>query len=110
MIERGIERVRVGERRKTTLRFLALVGVLNVIYLVGYIIPMEFLRSRAVRGRRRPRAGRTSPTASAVRARPSCGVADGPIPTGTNSIHLDPNGRLIVPQGATLPTLVRHAR
>lgn len=111
LIERGIDEVRVGSKRKTALRFLALVGVLNVIYLGGYILPMQFFELKAgawpadTQSRSYFTNGMCGDGTSFA-----CGVDNGPIPTGTGSIHLDPNGSLVVPPGATLPVLVRHAR
>jgi hypothetical protein len=45
--ERGIDRVATGERNRTGLRFLALVGCLNAVYLLGLEIPMQFFALRA---------------------------------------------------------------
>jgi hypothetical protein len=111
LIERGIDEVRVSARTKTALRFVALVGVLNVIYLAGYILPMQFftLKSGPWPADTQTRSYFTNGLCGEGTTF-ACGVDNGPIPSGTNSIHLDPNGRLVVPEGASLPTLVRHAR
>jgi hypothetical protein len=40
IVERGIDRLRVGVKRKALLRFLALVAIGNVFYVVGYDGPL----------------------------------------------------------------------
>ena len=45
--ERGLSHVRLGAGSKTFLRYLALVGILNVVFLVGYSIPAMLLQTQA---------------------------------------------------------------
>jgi hypothetical protein len=49
IVERGVDRLHVGIRRKALLRFLALVAIGNLIYLVGYDGPIA-LWTRATAG------------------------------------------------------------
>ena len=44
--ERGIERVPGSGRKQNTLRFLALVGIINVTYLVAYMLPWNLMGPR----------------------------------------------------------------
>lgn len=41
IVERGIDRLRVSERRRTTVRFLALAGVLHLSGLLLFVLPMN---------------------------------------------------------------------
>jgi hypothetical protein len=107
LVERGIDKVRTTPKRKQLLRFIALVGVLNVIYLIGYVMPMWYftIKSDPWPADTQGRSYFTNGLCGAGTTF-ACGVQGGPIPVGTNSIHLDPNGKIIVPQGLQLPTEV----
>jgi hypothetical protein len=63
--ERGVDELRVSRRARTSLRFLAIVGIINVLMLVTYNLPMQWLRT-PIRGPRTSRSVRISPTGSVV--------------------------------------------
>jgi hypothetical protein len=101
--ERGVDEVRRNPRSKSWLRFLALVGITNVLYLAFYNIPHSFF------------AIHSSPWPKDVTSRSYftnglCGpgteyACPGPgIPINRpNSIHVGPNGELVVPAGVEIP-------
>jgi hypothetical protein len=47
IVERGIDRVRTTARRRTVVRYLALAGICNGIYLFGYNLPTNFVALHA---------------------------------------------------------------
>jgi hypothetical protein len=47
LAERGIDRVRVGAKRKTWIRYFALVGMVNLVLLFGYSIPVQLWQLHA---------------------------------------------------------------
>jgi hypothetical protein len=101
--ERGIERVRATSRQKTVLRFLALTGMLNVLFLVSYFVPMQFFALHADRfpkdilNRSYLTNGMCGPGTSYACAGPGI-----PIPR-VNSAHVGPDGRLVAPPERQLP-------
>jgi hypothetical protein len=97
--ERGIDRVGVAGTKKTGLRFLALVGICNLIFVL-YMIPVAIAGLYA------------SPWPEDITTRSyfmdgicgpgtpyACSGPGIPIPR-RNSAHLDPEGRLLRPVGA----------
>lgn len=114
--ERGIDELRVGTKKRNGLRFLALVGVLNVIFLLVYNIPMNIFglhagewpadiqnRSYFTNGLCGPRSAGVVP---ADDPRPGTDYAcPGPnVPLNRRgSVHLNPAGELVVPPGGELP-------
>jgi hypothetical protein len=47
LAERGVDRIKATPRQKTGLRFVALVGLLNVMYLGLYTLPNQFFNIKA---------------------------------------------------------------
>lgn len=43
IVERGLDRLKVGSARKTLMRFLAICGIVNVLYLLCYNLPNAFI-------------------------------------------------------------------
>lgn len=94
LVERGTERLRTGPRRQTFLRYLALSGALNIIFLVGYNVPIQLFALHA------------APWPQDILDRPyftngicgpgttyECSSPNVPIPRD-NSQHVDPQGQL----------------
>ena len=109
--ERGIEELRISERKKTGLRFLSLVGICNVVFLVGYNIPIQFFALHAdpwpqdLVKRSYLSNGLCGPgTAKWVEEHARDGEYACPGPTvpipRPDSVHLTPEGRLHVPTGS----------
>ncbi len=102
--ERGINEVRVSPRARTGLRFLALCGIVNVIYLVTYMVPWNVFSlnsdswPRSIADKSFLVGGnRCGPTTTY--ACPGPGV---PIPR-PDSVHIGPTGELVVPSGTKRP-------
>lgn len=97
IVERGIERVRGSARKKTFLRFCALVGVITVITFAFYEIPMWMTTMHAhdwpqdIRNRSYLTDGICGPGTDY--ACPGRGV---PIPR-PDSVHVTPGGKSLVP-------------
>lgn len=97
LVERGIEDVRGGEKKKLALRFLALFGAVNVLYLGLYNIPMSAVVMHNTSW---------SPGVEKVTYMNdylcgsgtsfACATKNTPIPWKT-SAHVAPDGRLIKP-------------
>jgi hypothetical protein len=96
-VERGLENLKGSPRQKSALRFLALLGVCNVIYLGLYNVPMQWfgVRTKApvpdVLNRSYILNGICGPGTTF-----SCPGGDIPIPR-PGSRHVDPTGRLVGP-------------
>jgi hypothetical protein len=104
IVERGIDEVRVSTRTKAWIRWAALVGVINLITLVTYNIPMAFLG-----------AAFSSPWPEDIVKRSyfvnqicgpgtdyACPGPGVPIPR-RGSAHLNPEGELVVPDRQCWP-------
>lgn len=101
--ERGIDRVRGSLLKREGLRLLAIMGLCNVIFMVGYNIPLNFF---AIHGDSWPKDilkrsyltdGLCGPSTSYA-----CPGPDVPIDR-PHSVHLGPAGQLVIPRGARLP-------
>lgn len=101
--ERGIEKTTLSPRMKTGVRFLALTGVCNLIFLFLYNVPIQFfaLRSdpwpRDITSRSYLMNGLCGPGTTYA-----CSEPDIPTPRG-NSVHVAPDGTLIVPPHVKFP-------
>jgi hypothetical protein len=103
--ERGIDRLRLTDRRRMFVRFLALVGAMQALFFLLYNLPVALLvgpHSAAWPADLQRRSYLTDYLCGAGtdRACPAPGI---PGWRGNNTIHIDPGGRLIVPLGVHLP-------
>jgi hypothetical protein len=95
--ERGLESLRVSPRLRSALRFFAILGIINVIYLGLYNIPMQWFGVRTsapvpdVLNRSYIMDGICGPGTTYA-----CPGPDVPIPR-PNSKHVDLNGHLVGP-------------
>lgn len=102
LMERGIEHIRGGERKRTGLRMLACVGIVNVAFL-AYNIPAAFLGLYAdewpedIVKRAYFTTGYCGPTTAFA-----CPGPDVPIHR-PGSAHVGPDGELVVPPGVKIP-------
>ena len=109
-VERGIDRIRVGgAKTKTFIRFLALTAIVNVLFLVFYNLPLGLVSlhstwSRDDQSRSYFTEGMCGP--GTTYACPSSSV---PV-SYPGTVHLSPNGKLVVPRGARLPVEVPWQR
>ena len=101
--ERGLERLGASSRRKTAIRFLALLGIFNVAYLTTYTVPMALIAAHSDAW---PRAIQQRSDLTDLVCGPgtnyACPNPALPAPQ-KNSAHFNPAGRLIVPKGRQLP-------
>jgi hypothetical protein len=104
LAERGLERLRVQGKRRTGVRFLALVGIYNIAFLAFYNIPAAVQGLWAspwpqdILERRYLTNGLCGPGTDY--ACPGPGL---PI-NRPDSVHVSPDGRLVVPEGTKLPS------
>ncbi len=100
--ERGIERVQGSGLKREGIRVLALAGVLNVIFLVGYNIPIQYFGAHSdpwpedIQNRSYLTDGLCGPSTNYA-----CPAPDVPIPR-PNSAHIAPDGQLVRPPGVNL--------
>jgi hypothetical protein len=101
--ERGLDKIKVGQRQKTFIRFLAITGALNVLFLAFYSVPIQIWQVHPG----------TYPTAVQERSYymdEVCGAGtdyacpgpDVPISRRCDSFHMGPDGKLRGP-GVTGP-------
>jgi hypothetical protein len=96
--ERGLSELGGSERRKTLLRFLALAGVLNMIYLFTYFLPWQLFSlnsdpwPKSIAGKSYMRAGYDCGAETAY----ACPGPDIPVPR-PHSIPVGPKGDLVRP-------------
>jgi Spirocyclase AveC-like len=109
--ERGAAELRAGTRSRTLVRFLGLVGVLNLVFLAGYSIPIQLWQlhpgpwPKSVQERSYLVNGICG--AGTTFACPGPGIAS---PRADRSIHVGPNGQLAVPRGTVIPREVPFAK
>lgn len=107
--ERGISNVKVSQKKRNGLRFLAMWGVMNIAYISLYNLPVAMV------GGLHPDTFPEDIQKRSYFVQQVCGEGTGyacpgeavPLQHG-NSAHLDENGRLIVPEGVKLPTSVPY--
>ena len=106
-VERGCERLGAGFRTGA-MRCLAVVGAANTILFAAYNIPMNYL---AIIGPGwAPAVLEKSYFTNGVCGDGSSYACPGgavPMAVGKYQIHLGPDGRLVVPEGSSLPRLVK---
>jgi Spirocyclase AveC-like len=108
IVERGITQLKAGTRTKLLLRFLALLAGCQLIFLLVLNVPVALFMAThpgpfpADLQRRSYLMGGLCGDGT-DRACPGPGI---PLPHGLDTIHLSPDGQLVVPPGSTLPTLI----
>jgi Spirocyclase AveC-like len=108
--ERGAGELRLGAKQRTLVRYLALVGILNVVFLAIYNVPIQVWALHAS----------TWPKAAQERSyitHGMCGAGTDYACTNSrvafarkNAVALRPNGTLYVPPGVRLPQVVPLSR
>jgi hypothetical protein len=111
LVERGIDKLRVGSAGQTALRFLAIAGAVHLILFLGYNLPNSWIGAHS-RPWPKDLVKRSYFTdyicgQGTDNACPGPGV---PLTRGNGSARLGPNGQLVVPAGTQLPKLVPFDR
>ncbi|WP_433715046.1 spirocyclase AveC family protein [Nocardia sp. CA-084685] len=109
-VERGLERIQGGAVKQQATRFLAIFAACSLFFFVFYNLPAQWFAMHA------------DPWPEDVQKRSYfdmgiCGEGTGrlcpdpvlPIP-GKNTGYIDPEGRLVLPEGAELPEVVPFER
>ncbi|WP_427925111.1 spirocyclase AveC family protein [Streptomyces sp. cg40] len=105
LAERGIDRIKVSDRKKTFIRLLSLTGAISTIMAVGYMLPYQFFGTHAA----------ATPSSICSKSYFTTGLAgpgttlgcpnpQEPLPMNGKSARIGPDGKLYVPGTATLPT------
>lgn len=109
-VEKGVDRVRVGPKGNLALRFLAVYGALNAIMIVTYNIPQQWFNlhsspwPKSIQERSYFTQGICGPETDY-----ECFNTNIPM-QGRGSSHVSPQGKLVVPDGATEPEPVEFTR
>ncbi len=107
LAERGIDQVRVSGKKKTGLRFLALAGICNFLFLFAYNVPIQFFVIHqanwpsSISNRSYLTDNLCGPGTTYI-----CSGKYVPIPIGNGSAHVTPTGSLFLPAGSKLPATV----
>lgn len=107
LAERGTDSIRAPAGRKSLLRFLAIFGIFNVAVLACYNIPTAIIaaNSTAWPADVQKRSYLTDRVCGQGTGR-ACPGPNVPISRGASSIHLGPNGQLVLPDGTPAPNIV----
>jgi hypothetical protein len=112
LAERGIGEMNLSTRRKTALRFLAIVAAMNLCYL-GYIVAFNFM---GLKGHEWPADIQKRSYMTAHLCGPDSGQAcpspSLPVPR-QGGVHFDQHGKLVIPEGVPPPgseTLTEFAK
>jgi hypothetical protein len=107
IVERGIDRLKVGGGWKTFLRFLAIAGAVHLILFLGYNLPNSWMgaHSRPWPKALQERSYLTDGICGAG-TRNACPGPGIPLTRGNDTAHLSSSGKLVVPPGVTLPRTV----
>jgi hypothetical protein len=107
--ERGIDKLRVGARAQGWLRFFAISGAVTTIFFLGYHLPNALF---SLEGGAWPQSVQQRSYFTSGLCGPGTGTAcpgpDIPIARGERSLHVGPDGRLVIPRGAVVPHLVQQ--
>jgi hypothetical protein len=100
--ERGASRLGFGGKQRTLTRFLAVVGILNVSFLITYSLLTQAwnLHSGDWPRDAQERSYLTNGLCGAGTSY-SCGGSSVSIPRAGKSVHIGPDGKLVVPRGTT---------
>lgn len=96
LVERGLDRVKVHGWRRTGIRFLALLGVANVIWLLGYNIPSIIINLHQSNWPKDFETSYLNPGLCGPGTEYACPGPEIPI-NRPNSIHIDPDGNAVMP-------------
>jgi hypothetical protein len=117
LADRGVESLKVSDRRKSLLRALAMIGFLNVLFFVLYNVANTWTATRMADW---PiDLQKRSYLTNGLCGEGTDQMCPGPaVPQFRNnnqdpnggSAHLDPNGNLVVPPNSTLPNVVPFDR
>jgi hypothetical protein len=100
LAERGLAEVKAGRKQRTLIRYLALVGVVNVAMFFSYSLLVQFwnLHGGAWPKAAQQRSYLTNGICGAGSSY-SCAGTSAAIPVVGKSAHVGPNGSLVVPPG-----------
>jgi hypothetical protein len=108
--ERGLERVQGGFVRQQTTRFLAVFAVISLIFFLGYNVPTQWVGTHA-------EAWPEDVQKRSYFTVGICGEGTGrlcPNPVlpieGKDSAYIDPDGKVVLPEGMELPKIVPFER
>ncbi|MGV0735045.1 spirocyclase AveC family protein [Mycobacterium syngnathidarum] len=112
--DRGLENTGYSDRKKNILRAFAMIGIMQAVLLVFYNVPNSWTATRSTEWpadlQKRSYLTDGICGAGTDQACPGPNVPmyrnDNQNPLRGGSAHLDPNGNLVVPPDATLPTEV----
>jgi Spirocyclase AveC-like len=107
LMERGVDSMKISPRRKTLLRFLAIVGAINLVYIVIFMIPAQWVGMHPTQVP--ADVQKRSYLTNLVCGDGTTYACQGPaIPNvhGNHALHISPNGQLVVPPGVKLPHVV----
>lgn len=106
IVERGIEKLNLGRKGKWWVRFLALLGGMNFIFFFFYNVPDQaFVVHSGTWPKDSLKRSYITNGYCGAGTDYACPGQDIPI-NRPNSLHLDPNGKVVVPEGAVPPTEV----
>src|SRR5262249_45292553 len=117
LADRGVESLKVSDRRKSVLRALAMVGAVNVLFFGLYNVANTWTATRMADWPVDFQSG--SYLTNGLCGEGTDQMCPGPaVPQFRNnnhdpnggSAHLDPNGNLVVPPNTTLPSMVPFDR
>jgi hypothetical protein len=112
LADRGLESLKVSDRRKSLLRALAMIGVVNVLFFVGYNLANTWTATRSAEWP--ADLQKRSYLTNGICGEGTDQMCPGPaVPQFRNnnhdpnggSAHLDPNGNLVVPPNTVLPPM-----
>jgi len=103
LAERGSERLGLTTGKRTAVRLLAIIGAMNVILVLGYDVPawIAAAHSGTWNNDYVTRSYLTNSLCGPGTTY-ACYQAGVPIPRGTTSVHIAPDGTVVVPSGTTI--------
>ena len=106
LADRGTHGLGLSPRQLSMVRFLGCVGAMNLAFMLGYSIPVQLVAVHAGQWPReiQERSYFTTGLCGAGTTY-ACGGAQLPIPRPGRTLHVDPDGHLVVPRGADITDL-----